>query len=65
MVKPPVSHRESPIFLNVLRVVELPEAVGLLAPRPLRIYGSSAKAFATTAAIYQVAGGELIRETAP
>jgi dienelactone hydrolase len=52
---PPASHRDGPIFLNVLRVLDVPEALGLLAPRPLTIY-SSDKAFDRTAEIYKLAG---------
>ncbi|HLW67167.1 MAG TPA: acetylxylan esterase [Gemmataceae bacterium] len=52
---PPASHRDGPIFLNVLRVLDVPEALGLLAPRPLTIY-SNDKAFDRTAEIYKIAG---------
>src|SRR5262249_53200800 len=37
IVDPPVSHRDGPIFLNVLRVLDVPEALGLLAPTPLTL----------------------------
>ncbi len=52
---PPSSHRDGPIFLNVLRVLDIPEALGLLAPRPLTIH-SNDKAFDRTAEIYKRAG---------
>src|SRR5712692_2971797 len=39
LLDPPVSHREGPIFLNVLRYTDLPEAAALIAPRPLIFYG--------------------------
>jgi hypothetical protein len=52
---PPASHRDGPTFLNVLRVLDVPEALGLLAPRPLTIY-SNDKAFDRTAEIYKIAG---------
>jgi hypothetical protein len=55
IVDPPTSHRDGPIFLNVLRVLDIPEALGLLAPRPLTIY-SSERAFDKTAEIYRHAG---------
>jgi hypothetical protein len=59
VVDPPASHRTGPIFLNVLRVVDVPEALGLLAPRPLTVYTSQAGAFDPTASIYRVANAEL------
>jgi cephalosporin-C deacetylase-like acetyl esterase len=56
-VDPPASHREGPIFLNVLRVLDVPEAFGLLAPRPLTIHTSQGAAFEKTAGIYRIGGG--------
>ena len=56
---PPASHRDGPHFLNVLRVLDIPEALGLLAPDvTLTLIGKSAKdrAFDKTAAIYKLAG---------
>jgi hypothetical protein len=55
VVDPPVSHRDGPIFLNVLRVVDVPQALGLLAPRTLTIQSSDGEAFRPTQAIYEVA----------
>jgi hypothetical protein len=34
----PTSHREGPIFLNVLRVLDMPQAVALAFPRRVRLY---------------------------
>ena len=65
MVDPPSSHREGPIFLNVLRVLDIPEALGLLAPRPLTVYSSATGAFARTASLYQVGGGMFKLEGMP
>ena len=65
LVDPPVSHREGPIFLNILRVMDIPEALGLLAPRPLTIYTAKREAFADTANIYALAGGKLKFEPLP
>ena len=59
LVDPPTTHRDGPIFLNVLRVLDIPEGLGLLAPRPLTIHTAKAEAFERTAAIYRAAGGEL------
>src|SRR5262249_20337694 len=35
---PPASHRQGPIFLNVLRVLDMPQAVALTLPRKVKIY---------------------------
>jgi len=59
LVDPPASHRDGPIFLNVLRVLDIPEALGLLAPRPLTILTSHPDSFEHTASLYHLAGGNL------
>lgn len=56
IIVPPVSHRDGPHFLNVLRSLDIPDALGLLAPRPLKIIGGKDKAFDRTAEIYKLAG---------
>lgn len=56
IVNPPTSHRDGPIFLNVLRVLDIPEALGLLAPRRVTLINAKDKAFDRTAEIYRVAG---------
>jgi dienelactone hydrolase len=60
VVEPPTSHMDSgaPQFLNVLRVCDIPDALGLLAPRPLTLIGADDPAFERTAAIYAAAGAE-------
>jgi hypothetical protein len=55
-IDPPKSHREGPYFLGVLRVLDIPDALGLLAPRKLTIIGGKDKAFDRTAEIYKRAG---------
>ena len=35
---PPASHREGPTFLNVRRILDMPQAVALAFPRPVRLY---------------------------
>jgi hypothetical protein len=45
-----------PAFLNVLRVLDIPEAMGCLAPRRLTLIGAQDGAFARTATIYQATG---------
>ena len=59
IVDPPVSHRDAPIFLNILRVVDVPDALGLLAPRPLTIHTAQANAFNRTKEIYRIGGGSV------
>jgi len=59
ILDPPTSHRDGPHFLNVMRVLDIPEALGLLAPDvKLTLLGKNAKdkAFDKTAAIYKLAG---------
>jgi dienelactone hydrolase len=59
--EPPTSHRDGPHFLGVQRVLDIPEALGLLAPEvKLTLVGKAAKdkAFDRTAAIYKAAGAE-------
>ena len=59
LINPPSSHRDGPHFLNVLRVLDIPEALGLLAPDvKLTLIGARDKAFDRTAAIYKLAGAE-------
>ncbi|MBI2925319.1 MAG: prolyl oligopeptidase family serine peptidase [Verrucomicrobia bacterium] len=56
--KPPASHMDdsAPALLNVLRVCDIPEAVGMLAPRPLTLVEVPEGSFEKTAAIYRAAG---------
>lgn len=55
---PTLTHMDpsAPQFLNVLRVCDVPETLGMLAPRPLTILGNPSPALAKTVAIYQAAG---------
>ena len=64
---PPTTHDDGPHFLGVRRVLDIPDALGLLAPdTKVTITGkiSAAKAFDKTEAIFQLAGakGKLKRE---
>jgi cephalosporin-C deacetylase-like acetyl esterase len=59
VVAPPASHRDGPIFLNVLRVLDVPEAFGLLAPRPLTIYTSQTGEFDSTVSLFRAGDGTL------
>jgi dienelactone hydrolase len=63
IVNPPRSHRPAaagepygPALLNVLRVLDIPEALGCLAPRRLTLVGAADPAFARVAEIYRLAG---------
>jgi hypothetical protein len=59
IIDPPTSHKDGPIFLNVLRVLDIPEALGLLAPDvKLTLIGARDKAFDRTAQLYRLAGAE-------
>ena len=57
LMSPPTTHQgnEAPRILNLLRVLDVPDALGLIAPRPLTVAGSDAAAFARTAAAYAAA----------
>lgn len=62
-VDPPASHAPqlpggtyAPPLLNVLRVLDVPEALGCLAPRRLVLIGDTPASFDRTAAIYRLAG---------
>jgi len=57
--RPPLSHRNGPYLLNVLRVVDIPAALGLLAPRPLVVVTDKPTAFEVTARLYRVCGAEV------
>ncbi len=56
--QPPASHMDdsAPALLNVLRVADIPEAVGMLAPRQLTLVDAPPGSFEKTAAIYRAAG---------
>jgi dienelactone hydrolase len=64
LINPPTTHMaaDAPQFLNVLRVCDVPDALGLIAPRPLRIIGAESGALTRAAAAYTAAGaaGELV-----
>lgn len=57
IIDPPVSHKDGPHFLNVLRVTDIPEVLGLLAAdAKLTLINAKDKAFDTTAELYKTAG---------
>jgi dienelactone hydrolase len=51
VVRPTSSHKEGPHFLHVLRVLDIPDALGMLAPRPLTLIDAG-PAFERTERIY-------------
>ncbi len=55
---PPSSHMEdsAPALLNVLRVCDIPEAVGMLAPRPVTVVGAPEAWSQVPISIYRAAG---------
>jgi hypothetical protein len=55
---PPPSHMDAaaPQFLNILRVCDVPEPLGMLAPRPLVVYDAAKTIADRTAAIYAATG---------
>ena len=57
---PPLTHMETdaPPLLNVLRVCDIPDVLGMLAPRPLVIYTDRAGQWEKVAAIYRAAGAQ-------
>ena len=58
IINPPITHKDGPHFLNVTRVLDVPEALGMLAPRKLTLIGADPKKFARTAKIYEIAGAK-------
>jgi dienelactone hydrolase/lysophospholipase L1-like esterase len=54
----PLGHMDAdaPQFLNVLRVCDIPDVLGMLAPRPLTIYGAKGEALDKAATIYKATG---------
>jgi hypothetical protein len=56
--KPPLSHisGEAPQFLNVLRVCDIPDVLGMLAPRALTVYDNRSELLRQVAGIYAAVG---------
>jgi hypothetical protein len=67
---PPASHRQGPTFLNVRRLLDLPQAVALAFPRPVRLYvkdGGEARAWEWPLELQKLLGKESlkIRQVSP
>ncbi len=60
VIDPPASHMDAgaPAFLNVLRVCDILEALGMLAPRPLELRSAAPELVERVRAIYRAAGAE-------
>jgi hypothetical protein len=58
VIDPPASHKDGPYFLGVLRTLDVPDALGLVAPRPLTLIGAKDRAFERTAKAYEAAGAK-------
>jgi dienelactone hydrolase len=56
IIDPPSTHKDGPHFLSVMRICDIPEALGCLAPIPLSIVGGKKEAFDRTAELYRIAG---------
>ena len=56
LVGPTSSHMEGPHFLGVMRRTDIPQSLGLLAPRPLELRGVPAEAFEAPRQLYRAAG---------
>jgi hypothetical protein len=56
LIDPPSSHADGPIFLNVLRYTDLPEAAALLAPRRLTFYSRTPPAYEYTRHVWKLYG---------
>jgi dienelactone hydrolase len=58
--EPPLTHMdaEAPVFLNVLRVCDIPDVLGMLAPRPVTVLGGgkTQAGLGRAAAIFEAAG---------
>ena len=55
-VDPPATHRDGPHFLGVMKVLDIPDGLGLLAPKHLTLVGAKNVAFDRTEAVFKAAG---------
>lgn len=54
--QPPASHVDGPYLLNVLRVLDVPQAAGLVAPRKVGLVNAPSRAFHWTQRLYERLG---------
>jgi hypothetical protein len=55
---PPLSHKEGPVFLNILRYTDIPQVLAMLAPRELVFLTHEIEHFDYTRDIYSLYGAE-------
>lgn len=58
LLEPTTSHRDGPTLLNVLKILDIPDALGLLAPRHLTLFNVDETSFNHTLQAYKAAGYE-------
>lgn len=56
LIRPPESHQEGPLFLGVLRLLDLPEAVALAAPRRVSFYSRIPPPYEAARAVFGLYG---------
>lgn len=56
LVDPPSSHHDGPHFLGVLKVLDVPDALGLLAPRQVKLVNAKDATFDRALDAYKAAG---------
>ena len=56
LVDPPSTHLNGPFLLNVLKVLDIPDAVGLLAPRNVNLINAKDAAFDRAMTAFQAVG---------
>ena len=56
LIRPPESHQEGPLFLGVLRLLDLPEAVALAAPRRVSFYSRIPPPYEAARAVFALYG---------
>lgn len=56
LIRPPASHRDGPVFLGVLRHLDMPEAVALVAPRRVSFYSHMPEAFEAARPVFALYG---------
>ena len=56
LISPPASHRDGPIFLGILRHLDLPEAAALVAPRRVSFYNHIPEPYEAARAVYSLYG---------
>jgi cephalosporin-C deacetylase-like acetyl esterase len=55
---PPLTHKEGPVFLNILRYTDIPQALAMLAPRELVFLTHDIEHFRYTRDVYSLYGAE-------